>query len=58
MNTSSSRLSVDTSEFTTLFQWLDSATSEAVVGLEQVDSSFLSDPGKPGVRSMSPDVRH
>ena len=63
MNTSSSRLSVDTSEFTTLFQWLDSATSEAVVGLEQVDSSFLSDPGKPGVRSMthmsmSPGVRH
>ena len=40
MNTSSSSLSVDTSKFTTLFQWLDSATSEAVVGLEQVDSSF------------------
>jgi len=28
--------SLDTSKFTTLFQWLDSATSEAVVGLEQV----------------------
>ena len=27
---------VDTSRFTTLFEWLDSATSEAVVGLEQV----------------------
>ena len=26
----------DTSRFTTLFEWLDSATSEAVVGLEQV----------------------
>ena len=33
--------SLDTSKFTTLFQWLDSATSEAVVGLEQVDCSFL-----------------
>ena len=33
--------SLDTSKFTTLFQWLDSATSEAVVGLEQVECSFL-----------------
>ena len=32
--------SLDTSKFTTLFEWLDSATSEAVVGLEQVECSL------------------
>lgn len=31
---------VDTSNFTTLMEWLDSATSEAVVGLEHVSLSI------------------
>ena len=35
-----SQAGVDTSNFTTLIEWLDSATSEAVVGLEHVSLSI------------------